>query len=133
MRTEIQPGRWGGAPAVLGGTGRIRIHTHTGNLGPTALPPTPQVSMERQRRDPDTQGDTGKSPTQKAGHRHLEGVGAVPVSCGPEAQDSTQWDLAATSQTIPLTNHIIPAALRPPPDGRGGRPHPSQPASGRRG
>lgn len=83
MRTESWPGRW----VVHLLSWEIHTYTLTRTLGPTTSPSTQGLHMERQRRDPNTQGGTGKSPTQKVGHHHLRGVGAAHVSCGSKAHE----------------------------------------------
>lgn len=100
MRTQSRPGRW--AAHLLSWEIQVRyIHTRPqGLLAPLPHHPLLKVSVDRQRRDPNAEGGTGKSPTQKVGGRHLRRVGLHTSPVVPRLMD-TQWDQPLTNQSIP--------------------------------
>lgn len=69
----------GAAPAGLGDTGHI-VHTHTRSEGvpaPTALPPTTEVPVDRQRKTPTLRGTLGKTQAERP--RRLRGLCSSPA------------------------------------------------------
>lgn len=111
-RTEIWPGRWAGD--LLSWEIQVTlVYTRTqGISASTTSPPTPYGLHGKAKRDPNTQGDTGKSPHRKSA-TIISGLCVLPVV--PRLKN-IWWDLPMTNQTI----ESFPELPRPPPDGTGG-------------
>ena len=85
MRTQSWPGRWAGH--LLSWEIQVRyIHTRPqGLLAPLPHHPLLKVSVDRQRRDPNTEGGHWQKPNTESRRPSSQGGGAAHVSRGPKA------------------------------------------------